>query len=72
MLVARIELWPYGDSRALRQIAAVTIVNVGYDEDGYHAYEARSEARVVRLRHRRADGPLTLLRLAIEGVRGAR
>lgn len=65
MIVARVEIWPHGDPRALRQIAAIGIVNVGPEGGGYHAYEARCEGRVVRLRHREADGPLTLLRLAI-------
>jgi hypothetical protein len=43
MIVVRVELWPYGDPRPLRQIALLGIVNVGPDGDGRHAYEAASK-----------------------------
>ena len=61
MIVARIEIWPGGDARALREIDRVTIVNVGETTEGYHLYEARHAGEVVRFRHRRTDGPGVLL-----------
>jgi hypothetical protein len=69
MLVARIEIWPGGDPRPLRQIALLAIVNVGGpDDDGLHSYEARFEGRLARLKHRQSDGPLVLLGLALEAL----
>jgi len=65
MIIARVELWPGGDPRALRQIAIVGIANVGIEADGRHRYEARSEGRVAVLTHRQRDGVLMLLARAI-------
>lgn len=66
MIVVRVELWPGGDSRPLRQIAILGIVNVGAEGDGRHAYEARFEGRMTRLSHDRADGALALVARAID------
>jgi hypothetical protein len=68
MIVVRVELWPYGDPRPLRQIALLGIVNVGPDGDGRHAYEARFEGRITRLSHDRADGALALVARAIDAL----
>lgn len=68
MIVVRVELWPYGDPRPLRQIALLGIVNVGPDGDGRHAYEARFEGRITRLSHDRTDGALALVARAIHAL----
>lgn len=68
MMVVRVELWPGGDPRPLRQIAILGIVNVGPEADGRHAYEARFEGRITRLSHRQADGALTLVARAIAAL----
>jgi hypothetical protein len=61
VLVVRIELWPFGDSRRLRAIEALTIVNVGRLEGGRCRYEARCDDKVALVVHERADGPVVLL-----------
>lgn len=68
MIVVRVELWPGGDPRPLRQIAILGIVNVGPEPDGRQAYEARFEGRITRLSHQRADGALVLVARAIEAL----
>jgi hypothetical protein len=68
MIVVRVELWPGGDPRPLHQIAILAIVNVGRERRGFHAYEARAEGRMVRLRHRQSDGPLILVAKAIRAL----
>ena len=68
MIVARIEIWPRGDSRALREIERVTIVNVGRSGEGYHLYEARHAGLVAAFRHRRADGATVLLTRALAAL----
>jgi hypothetical protein len=68
MIVVRVELWPHGDPRPLRQIALLGIVNVGRDGDGRHTYEARFEGRITRLSHDRADGALALVARAIAAL----
>jgi hypothetical protein len=68
VLVVRVELWPFGDPRTLRQIALLGIVNVGPGPEGRHVYEARCEGRVVRLVHERAAGPLVLVARAIAAL----
>ena len=68
MIVVRVELWPGGDSRPLRQIAILGIVNIGPEGDGRHAYEARLEGRIARLAHAQADGALALVARAIDAL----
>lgn len=68
MIVVRVELWPGGDPRPLRQIAILGIVNVGLEPDGRHAYEARFDGRITRLSHDRADGALALVARAIDAL----
>lgn len=68
MIIVRVELWPGGDPRSLRQIELLSIVNVGPDADGRHSYEARHDGRIARLRHDRADGALALVARAIESL----
>jgi hypothetical protein len=68
VIVVRVEIWPKGDSRSLRQIESLTIVNLGPADDGLHAYEARGQDRVARLTHRRTDGALVLVARAIEAL----
>jgi hypothetical protein len=68
MIVVRIELWPLGDPRPLRQIAILGIVNVGPEPDGRDSYEARFEGRITRLSHDRADGALALVARAIDAL----
>jgi hypothetical protein len=68
VIVVRVELWPFGDPRPLRQIAILGIVNVGPDGDGRHSYEVRFEGRVTRLSHDRADGVLALVARAIDAL----
>jgi len=68
VIVVRVELWPGGDPRPLRQIAILGIVNVGPDGKGRHSYEARFEGRITRLSHNRADGALALVARAIEAL----
>lgn len=70
MLVVRVEIWPGGDPRPLRQIAVLCIVNVGPESDGRFAYEARNDGRIARLVHDRADGALTLVARAIDALAG--
>jgi hypothetical protein len=41
MLVVRVEIWPRGDARALRQIEVLTIGNVGLAGRPENGYEAR-------------------------------
>ncbi|HYK95255.1 MAG TPA: hypothetical protein VE011_05215 [Candidatus Dormibacteraeota bacterium] len=67
-MIVRIELWPGGDPRPLRQIAILGIVNVGLGGDGQHEYEARYEGRITRLSHDRADGALVLVARAIDAL----
>jgi hypothetical protein len=71
MLIVRLEIWPRGDARALRQIAALSITNVGAASDGEHLYEVRSEGRIAQCRHSRADGPLVLLSRALAALQTA-
>jgi hypothetical protein len=71
MIVVRVELWPFGDSRPLRQIAILGIVNVGPECDGWHAYEVRCDGKVAPLRHRRPDGALVLVARAIAALETA-
>lgn len=68
MLVVRVEIWPGGDSRAQRQIEALTIVNVGSAEPGWHAYETRHDGRLAQVRHRQGDGALVLVARAIDAL----
>lgn len=68
VIIVRVELWPRGDPRSLRQIAILGITNVGPGEGGLHAYEVRSEGRVARLRHYRADGALALVARSITAL----
>lgn len=68
MIVIRIEVWPRGDARGLRQIKRLTIVNIGEAPEGYHLYEARDSDRVVRFRHRRSQGPEVLLTVAFAAL----
>lgn len=68
MIVVRVELWPGGDPRPLRQIAILGIVNVGPEGDGRHIYEARADGRVARLSHVRSDGALALVARAIAAL----
>jgi hypothetical protein len=68
MLVVRVEIWPGGDSRAQRQIEALTIVNVGLAEPGWHAYETRHDGRLAHVRHRQVDGALVLVARAIHAL----
>jgi hypothetical protein len=68
VIVVRVELWPGGDPRPLRQIAILGIVNVGPDGEGRHSYEARLGGRITRLSHNRADGALALVARAIEAL----
>lgn len=68
MIVVRVELWPGGDPRPLRQIAILGIVNVGPAAGGRHAYEVRSDGRITRLSHDRADGALALVARAIDAL----
>jgi hypothetical protein len=68
MLVVRIEIWPGGDSRAQRQIEALTIVNIGPAGVGWHAYEARHDGGVAPVRHRQAEGALVLVARAIDAL----
>ena len=68
MLVVRVEIWPGGDSRAQRQIEALTIVNVGSAEPGWHAYETRHDGRLAHVRHRQGDGALVLIARAIDAL----
>lgn len=68
MIIVRVELWPGGDPRTLRQIELLSIVNVGHDGLGRHSYEARHDGRIVSLSHDRADGALALVARAIEAL----
>ena len=68
MLVARVEIWPGGDSRAQQQIEALTIVNVGLAKPGWHAYEIRHDGRLAQVRHRQVDGALVLVARAIDAL----
>jgi hypothetical protein len=68
VIVVRVELWPGGDPRPLRQIAILGIVNVGLEPEGRHAYEARYDGRITRLSHDRADGALALVARAIDAL----
>jgi hypothetical protein len=68
MLVVRVEIWPGGDPRAVRQIAMLGVTNIGQFADGWHLYEARLDGRVANVRHRRADGPLVLVTRAIAAL----
>lgn len=68
MIVARIEIWPHGDSRALREIDRVTIVNVGAASEGNHLYEARHAGLIATFRHRCADGAAVLLTRALAAL----
>lgn len=68
MLVVRVEIWPSGDSRAQRQIEALTIVNVGPAGPGWHAYEARHDGGVALVRHRQVEGALVLVARAINAL----
>jgi hypothetical protein len=65
VLVVRIELWPFGDSRRLPAIEALTIVNVGRLEGDRCRYEARCDDKVALVVHDRADGPVVLLARAL-------
>jgi hypothetical protein len=71
MLVVRVEIWPGGDSRGQRQIEALTIVNVGVAEQGWHAYEIRHDGRLAQVRHRQVDGALVLVARAINALKQA-
>lgn len=71
MLVVRVEIWPGGDSRVLRQIDVLTIVNVGLAEHGEHAYEARRGDGLANIRHRQSDGALALVARAIDALGAA-
>lgn len=68
MIVVRIELWPGGDPRPLRQIAILGIANVGPGVGSTHVYEARAAGRIARLSHDRADGALALVAQAIDAL----
>lgn len=68
MIIVRVELWPGGDARTLRQIEVLSIVNVGPDDDGRHSYEARHDGRIVSLSHDRANGALALVARALEAL----
>jgi hypothetical protein len=68
MIVVRIEIWPGGDSRGLREIDRLTIVNVGPDRKCWFVYEARHQADVARLRHRRQQGVDALLTKAFAAL----
>ncbi len=70
MIVVRVELWPRGDSRTLRQIELLSIVNVGLGPavDGRHTYEARRKGLIARLHHDQADGALVLVARAIDAL----
>jgi hypothetical protein len=68
VLVVRVEIWPGGDARALRQIEVLTIVNVGLVERGEHVYEARHAGAVAEVRHRQSDGALELVSRAINAL----
>jgi hypothetical protein len=68
VIVVRVEIWPFGDPRPLRQIALLGIVNVGPSGDGRHTYEAHFEGRITRVSHKRADGALVLVARAIDAL----
>jgi hypothetical protein len=68
VIVVRVELWPGGDPRPLRQIAILGIVNLGSEGSGRYAYEARAEGRISKLSHLRSDGALILVARAIEAL----
>jgi len=63
-----VEIWPWGDPRALRQIEIVGIVNVGYAGEGRSRYEVRSKGRLAEVEHRRSEGALKLVALAIAAL----
>lgn len=71
MLVVRVELWPGGDSRVLRQIAATTIVNVGRTRGAKHHYEVRSLGLLAEVRHLQSDGALKLVERSIAALERA-
>jgi hypothetical protein len=68
MLIVRVEIWPGGDPRALRQVALLSVTNVGQFADGWHLYEARHAGSTANLRHRQSDGPLVLVARAIAAL----
>jgi hypothetical protein len=68
VIVVRVELWPFGDSRNLRTIEELTIVNVGRIEGDRCRYEARLDGRLVELEHDRSDGALVLVTRALSAL----
>lgn len=68
MLIVGVEIWPGGDPRAPRQVALLSVTNVGQFADGWHLYEARHAGSTANLRHRRSDGPLVLVARAIAAL----
>lgn|GEM_PF-4603303 len=68
MIVVRIELWPYGDSRSLMALEELTIVNIGTAEGSRCRYEARLGAAVALLVHDPEDGPVDLATAALNAL----
>jgi hypothetical protein len=65
VIVVRIELWPFGDSRRLLALEELTIVNVGSIGGSRCRYEARLGDDVALLVHDREDGPVALAAAAL-------
>jgi hypothetical protein len=65
VIVVRIELWPFGDSRRLMALDELTIVNVGTLEGSRCRYEVRLGDEVAILVHDRGDGAAALAAAAL-------
>lgn len=76
MLVVKLEIWPFGEKAARRELGRIAIANVGGPDDGaYYAVDAKGEANdkllskvVMNLRHNRAEGAWALVYKALNAL----
>jgi len=70
VIVVRIELSPFGETRRRTALEELTIVNVGTLEGGRCRYEARLRAEVALLVDDREEGPVALAAAAMTVLLG--
>lgn len=71
MIVVRVELWPHGDSRRLKPLAQLTISNTertAPDDPTRLVYLARLGDQTTLVAHRRDDGILVLVAMALAAL----
>jgi hypothetical protein len=75
MMVARVEIWPFGEYRRRRRIGTLKVANLGPvdDRDGYTMYAAILEdgkrEKWAYVEHRRENGAFALVQKALEVMR---